>query len=138
MSIDDKAKKPMQKRPQRRSSVDGLRDILTVEGKEDGFVYRIVNDEGGRVEAFEDIGYEVVTHDVKIGKARAGRTRGEPGSTHVINVGGGKKAVLMRQAQENYDEDQTLKAQRIKRTEDIMYNRDGQDYGSITVKHKKE
>ena len=136
MSVNDgKAKSPVKKRPRRRASVDGHRNILTVEGKEDGFEYRIVNDEGDRVAAFEDMGYEVVTHDVRIGESRVGRSR-DPGSPAVVSVGGGKKAVLMRQLKENYEEDKALKAERIKRAEETMFKRDA-DYGDLKVEQRK-
>ncbi len=48
------------KRKPRRLSINGTRNVLTVSGKDPGFEYRVVNDDGDRVSQFEDMGYEVV------------------------------------------------------------------------------
>ena len=36
------------------------RNILSVKGKDPGYVYRIVNDTGDRIQMFEEAGYELV------------------------------------------------------------------------------
>ena len=96
------------------------RDILSVKGKEPGYFYRIVNDEGDRIEAFKEAGYELVAaDDVRIGDKRVNSASPE-GSHAKVSVGGGKKAFLMRIKQEWYDEDQAAKQTDINRLEQSM------------------
>lgn len=95
----------------------GLRQPLKVEGKLPGFHYRIVNDVDSRVEDYKAAGYEIVpASEVKIGENRVERTSSE-GSIARFSVGGGVKAVLMRQKQDWYDEDQKAKQDYVKQTE---------------------
>jgi hypothetical protein len=97
----------------------GYRNLLTVEGKEEDFEYRWVNDEDGRPERFEEVGYERVTHDVRVGDSVAGRAS-QLGSVVSRPVGGGKQAVLMRIPKEWYDEDQKAKQKRVEQSENAM------------------
>lgn len=95
----------------------GRRNVLKVSGQDPDFVYRIVNDEGGRVDEFLAAGYEFVEKDtVKIGDARVGNPSAE--GTHAqAHVGGGKKAFLMRIKKEWYEEDQAAKQAHVDATE---------------------
>lgn len=88
----------------------GQRNLLTVKGKDPGYSYRIVNDVDGRIAQFQEAGYEIVPREpVEVGDKRA--SAGTPvGSVAHFSVGGGQKAVLMRQRKEWYDEDQARKA----------------------------
>lgn len=117
-----------------RIPVSGSKDILTVKGRDDGFVYRWVNDEDDRLYRFERGGYDFVSHDASIG------TRGvdtSSGTSTVIskNMGKGVTAYLMRLPRELFDEDQKAKAKRIDAIEDTMKKalKDGSsgDYGSV-------
>ena len=54
------ANTPKVQRP-RRTSINGVRNVLSVTGTEPGFVYRFVNDTGDRVAQFQEAGYEIVT-----------------------------------------------------------------------------
>jgi hypothetical protein len=121
-------------RRKRRAQLNG-RNVLTVEGKEDGYVYRVVNDEGGRVERLKEIGYEVVLdREVRIGDRRVATPTAE-GSAATVHVGSGLKGVVMRQRKEYYDEDQAEKLRYVNETEASMRKqaREQADYGKLDV-----
>lgn len=101
------------KRPVRGTA--GRRDILTVEGKEPGYVYRIVNDTPGRVADLKSRGYELATGDETFSSTLDEATT--IGSVKSKHVGGGVNAVLMRIPQEWYDEDQKMKQEHIDKIE---------------------
>lgn len=87
----------------------GVRNVLTVHGKDPDFHYRLVNDVGDRVEVFKGGGYDVVpAKDVRIGDNRVNGTSPE-GSIAQASVGGGQKSILMRIPIEFYEEDQLAK-----------------------------
>lgn len=93
------------------------RNILSVEGKDPNYHYRIVNDTGDRIQAFKDAGYEtVLASDVRIGDKRINSATPE-GSVAQVSVGGGQKALLMRIPKEWYEEDQATKQTEINRLE---------------------
>jgi hypothetical protein len=123
------------KRKPRRLSINGTRNVLTVSGKEPGFEYRIVNDDGDRVSQFEDMGYEVVKDSsIKVGDRRIANPTKE-GSPIQISVGGGQKAYLMRIRKDWYDEAQEDKAKQVDEMEKGMLKdtKNSADYGSITL-----
>ena len=92
----------------RRTPV-GRRNVLTVSGKEPGYVYRVVNDMGDNVQRFLNAGYEFVdAKDVTIGDTRIGAPTAT-GSNAEAHVGGGTKAFVMRQREDFYLEDQAAK-----------------------------
>lgn len=126
-------------RPTRRIPVSGYRDILSVDGKEDGFVYRWVNDIDNRIQRFQQGGYELVDHDVEVGQ-RTVDNPGKYGSVVSKDVGKGRTAYLMRIPEEFYKEDQQAKQREVKRTEDDMKRtlnsgRDG-TYGEVKIGDK--
>jgi hypothetical protein len=95
----------------------GVRNVLTVKGKDPNYEYRIVNDTGDRVAQFLDAGYEVVNAaDVQIGDRRVNQSSGE-GSVAQTAVGGGLKGVVVRIKKEWFDEDQAAKQAQIDATE---------------------
>lgn len=103
----------------KRTPVNG-RNVLTVEGKEPGYVYRIVNDVGQRIETFKEGGYELVqAKDVKVGDRRVNNASAE-GSMAQVSVGSGQKAFVMRIPKEWYDEDQLAKNAQIDKLEQSM------------------
>ena len=120
----------------KRVPVSGRRDILTVEGKDPSYVYRWVNDVEGRIDMFKDGGYEVVTHDVKVGEKDVDSSKGT-GSVVTKNVGAGTTAVLMRIKKEWYEEDQKAKQDEVNRSEEDMRRelnkRDDGRYGSVKI-----
>lgn len=100
----------------RRTPV-GARNVLTVSGKHPDYEYRIVNDEGDRVEQFKAAGYDVVSaSDVTVGDRRINAASAE-GSAAQVSVGGGMKAVVMRIKKEWYADDQAAKIASIASTE---------------------
>ncbi len=108
------------------------RSVLSVKGKEPGFHYRIVNDQGDRVQQMLDAGYEIVEASaVQVGDKRINAVAAE-GTKAQVSVGGGTKAFVMRQKQEWYDEDQTAKQARVNQSEEAVKNLPGFT-GSVKV-----
>ena len=129
-------KEPIAKAPAgrvRRTPV-GRRNVLTVSGKEPGYVYRIVNDQGDRIQQFLQAGYEFVEQkDVQVGDTRIGNPSAT-GSNAEAMVGGGKRAYVMRIKQEWYDEDQASKQAHVDATEAATKEKalDG-NYGKLEI-----
>ena len=107
----------------------GQRNLLTVKGKDPNYSYRIVNDVDDRIAQFQEAGYEVVPRGtVEVGDKRA--NVGNPvGTAHHFSVGGGQKAVLMRQRKEWFEEDQKRKADFVNAQESTIKQKalDGND-----------
>jgi len=100
----------------RRSPV-GVRNVLTVNGKDPNFEYRVINDTGDRVQQFLDAGYEVCkASEVRVGDKRVNGTSPE-GSVAQVSVGGGQKGLVVRIKKEWYSEDQEAKLQNVDATE---------------------
>lgn len=117
----------------RRTPV-GQRNVLTVNGKEPGYVYRIVNDSGDRVQEFLDAGYEMVdANSVRVGDKRVNNASAE-GSVSQVSVGQGQKAFVMRIKKEWYDEDQAAKQAHVDRLEATIKEKalDG-TYGKLEI-----
>jgi len=124
------------KRRKRRTPVNGTRNVLNVRGKDPAFEYRIVNDTGDRIAAFEEQGWEVVTDNtIQIGERRVNNPTAK-GSVVSASVGQGMKAVLMKIPKEFYQEDQEAKAAAIAETEADIKNRARQEgfYGKLEIK----
>jgi len=121
-------------RPQRASL--GKRDRLAIKNKEEGFVYRIVNDVDDRVELLKGNGYEVCTVEQvgAIGNKRVDNTSSVGSAAH-FSVGQGTKAVVMRIPKEWYDEDQRAKQAEIDAVEATMKSdaRRAADYGKLEI-----
>jgi hypothetical protein len=116
-------------RPTRKTV--GVQNVLTVSDKDPAFHYRIVNDRGDRVQAFQDAGYEIVkASEVKIGDKRINSATPE-GTLAQVAVGGGDKAFLMKQRQEWYKEDQRNKQAAIDAREDTMKQEVAQQGGQF-------
>lgn len=92
-------------------------DILKMkeEDKRKGYRYRFVNDHEGRVQRFEDAGWDTVGGTVQTKTPQAGDPS-QMGTVVRRPVGGGRHAVLMRIEQELYDEDQKVKQDKIDKT----------------------
>lgn len=91
----------------------GTRNVLTVQGQDPDYHYRIVNDDEDRIRQFTDAGYELVQgKDVKVGDKRINAASPE-GSNAQVSVGGGKKAFVMRIKKEWYLEDQAAKQREV-------------------------
>lgn len=119
----------------RRAPINGVRNRLTVRGKEPGYQYRIVNDTDDRIKAFEEMGYEIVTdQSVSVGDKRVSDPTKE-GSPVKVSVGQGVHAYVMRQKQEWFDEDQKSKQKTVNELEASM-KRDSEKegfYGKLDV-----
>lgn len=112
----------------------GSRSVLAVTGKEPGYVYRIINDSGDRVQEFLDAGYELVEKDsIRVGDKRVNKTTPE-GSVSQVSVGQGQKAYVVKIKQEWYEEDQARKQRRVNELEDATKAKalDG-TYGKLEV-----
>lgn len=104
----------------RRTPVNS-RNILTVNGKEPGYVYRVVNDTGDRINEFLDRGYELVdAKDVRVGDKRVNAASPEGSKAQVsVNEHGGK-AFVMRIREDWYHEDQALKQAQVDELEKAL------------------
>jgi uncharacterized iron-regulated protein len=100
--------------------------------KDPNFHYRIVNDTGSRIHAFQQAGYELVTDDdIVVGESRVS-SAGELGSAKRIISNDGTTSFLMRIKKEFYDEDQKVKQDRIDELERSMKDEKSQDfYGKV-------
>lgn len=119
----------------RRNSVNGVRNVLTIQGKEPGFEYRVVNDVGDRVAQLEEIGYEIVKDDkVSVGDRRIANPT-KDGSPVKVSVGGGTQAYVMRIKSEFYEEDKVAKAKHIDNIEKgtMKEAREKADYGKVLM-----
>lgn len=119
----------------RRTRING-RNVLTVTGKEDGYVYRIVNDTGDRIASLMQDGYELVdSKSVSVGDRRIDNP-GAEGSKAQVSIGGGNKAYVMRIRQEWYDEDQKTKAEYVNELERSIKQSasTAADYGKLEIK----
>lgn len=121
-------------RMEKRVPVSGNKDILTVEGKEEGFVYRWVLKLGNRVEKFMRGGWEVVTHEVCVGDARAASPT--PLGSVVEATSGDRNLILMRIPDMYYKEDQDSKEAELRATEEAMGKDVDGGYGSIKIERK--
>ena len=110
------------------------RQVLSVKGKEPGYVYRFVNDIGDRVAQFLEQGYELVEDkDVKVGDRRIQQVKAE-GTKAQVSVGQGIKAFLMRQKDEYYKEDQAAKQARVDQLEQSTKNQaTSGTYGKLEI-----
>ena len=125
--------KPRAQRP-KRTPISG-RNVLTVQGKDPGYAYRIVNDSGDRVEMFKNAGWELVDDkDVRVGDRQVNRASAE-GSKAQVSVGGGQKAFVMRIPKDWYEEDQKAKMERVTELEQSMKKQalTSNDYGKLEI-----
>lgn len=119
-----------------RKPVSG-RHVLTVQGKDPNYEYRIVNDDEDRIARFQEGGYELVPDDaVTVGDKRVGSTSSE-GSVKQFSVGGGKKGFLMRIRKDWYDEDQKAKQDFVDQQEQTTKQKaTSGTYGSLEIGSK--
>lgn len=114
-----------------RLPITGLRNKLTVEGKEPGFHYAWIRDDFiGRAER---AWYEYVTHDVIVGDGQMTAIGGKIS----IPGGNGVTLFLMRVPEEYYQQDMDEQQKDIEAKEADMYRnlnsgKDGQ-YGKVDV-----
>lgn len=113
----DKAIAKAPERRVRRTPI-GQRNVLTVAGKEAGYQYRVVNDQGDRIQEFLDNGWELVkASSVRIGDKRLDAAKAE-GTNAMARVGKGENAYVLRLKDEYYQEDQAAKQAYVNKTEE--------------------
>jgi len=114
----------------------GTRNRFRIAQKEDGYVYRVVNDQPGRIQDLLDRGYEIVPKDkVERDGDRRVDDPSSLGSATSFGLGKGDQGVVMRQRKDWYDEDQLSKNARNDELERGMKKtaNDASDYGSFTT-----
>ena len=112
------AKKSADAKARIRTPLGAKRDILSVQNPEEGYVYRIVNDTPGRINRFKEAGYELV-EDAQLGTSHVDGNQASQGIVSKY-VGKGVTAVVMRQRDEFYKEDQAEKQRKIDELENSM------------------
>jgi hypothetical protein len=124
-------------RPTRRHS-DEPRNTLTFDNRDQNYVYRVFNDTDGRIEHFQEVGYEVVHENAQLGDSTAD-SAASVGSAVSKPVGNGVTGVLMRIKREWYDEDQARKQKRVDDSEETLRQAPKADgrYGSVKITHEK-
>lgn len=101
----------------KRTPING-RNVLTVQGKDPNYVYRIVNDVGDRIAMFKEAGYELVDDkDVKVGDRRVNSATSEGSKAQVSVDKEGTKAFVMRIPADWYKEDQEAKQAHVNELE---------------------
>lgn len=97
------------------------RNRLSVQNKEPGYQYRIVNDVDDRVSQMQEQGYELCEKAAlgAIGDKRVDNTA-SIGSIAHFSVGQGTKAIVMRIRDEWFKEDQAVKQQEVDAMEAAM------------------
>ena len=130
-------RKNLTNRPTRRHS-DEPRNTLTFDNRDPNYVYRVFNDTDGRIQHYEEVGYEVVQEAAQLGDPTAD-SAAAVGSAVSKPVGGGVTGVLMRIKKEWYDEDQARKQKRVDASEETLRQAPKADgrYGSVKITHEK-
>ncbi len=119
----------------KRTPINGVRNVLTVSGKDPNYEYRIVNDTGDRISAMQERGYEIVSDtNIKVGDRRVANPTQE-GSAVQASVGKGIKAYVMRIKKDWYTEDQAEKQNLVNESEQAMRKTAKQEgmYGKLEI-----
>lgn len=114
----------------------GTRNVLTAP-KKPGFVRRFVNDNGDRIQAFGDAGWNVADDVSKVGDDKVGKAS-PMGSQANPHVGGGQRAILMEIPEELYQADRAESQAKIAQVENELRRNtqaDGgkESYGKVTI-----
>lgn len=121
----------------------GSRDKLVVKGLPDDKVGRWVNDidDGSRIQAFLEAGYQfVTTKGLFIGDRSVETGTRDTGSIRTMNVGQGVTAYLMAIDKDWYQEDRDRKHADIRETERSMFENDIKPedrYGNVNINFNK-
>lgn len=117
----------------KRVPINGYRNVLSLEGQEPGWHYAFIRDD--LVPRFESADYQFVTHDVVIGD-RLINAASQVGSHISIPGGNGRVLYLMRQREEDYNEDMAAYHQQIDDDELAMFGNLTKEvgrYGTVTA-----
>lgn len=112
------AKKSADAKERIRVPIGAKRDVLTVQNPEEGYVYRIVNDNPGRIDRFKQAGYELV-EGATLGTSHVDGNQSGQGVVSK-DVGKNVTAFVMRQREDWYNEDQSVKQRKIDEAEEGM------------------
>ena len=97
----------------------GQRNRLSFKNQDPNYVYRVINDQGDRLEEALEGGYEFVIEDAKLGDARAAEG-GKIDSRVSKPVGNGIRGYLMRIRRDLYESDQAVKMGKIAEIEKAL------------------
>jgi hypothetical protein len=131
MNKDTIAKAPQ--RRAKRTSI-GVRNVLTVSGKDPNYEYRIVNDTSDRVLRLGDQDWDICdASELQVGDRRIGNPK-STSSQAEVSVGGGIKAFVMKKRKDWHEEDQAAKQEYVNRTEEATKQQalDG-NYGKLDL-----
>jgi len=134
----------------RRVPVSGMRDIMTVLNKEEGYEYRWVtdvDDGGSRIYKYKRGGWEMsplqtTEGEIIVGEEAVFRTEAKEDVIR-LHAGGGQFCYLMRIKKEWYDEDQKAKADAIDEMEASITQTGSStgenfgQYGEVRIDNKK-
>lgn len=115
----------------------GMRNKLTVDGKDPNFVYRIVNDAPGRIDDFKDAGWEICSaSEVRVGDRRVNETTPEGALAEVnVNSGDGARAYVMKVKREWAEEDLAERERiNVQAEEALRPNASNGHYGKLETK----
>ena len=116
-----------------RTSTNGRNDVLSVEGKDKNYEYRIVNDTPGRVAQMESRDWEIAEGDEKL-ISTFDNSSDDSGSVKRKHVGDGTNAVLMRIPKKYFEEDKAEKAKHADRLEKSTQTNNMQNgYGKVDI-----
>jgi hypothetical protein len=149
MPAKKQAQRESENKP-KRVPVGGFHDLLHVEGKEPGYVYRWVldkNEAGSRILKFKRGGWDFARIDDRgveeglvVGQENV-YSSDQDGSIVRVPSGNADYSYLMRIKEEWYDEDQVAKQEKIDAVEDAIRRTgasDGEDfgqYGEVKISH---
>lgn len=111
------AEKRILKRAAKRTPL-AERNLIKAESKK-GFIRRWVNDTPGRVQDMVNAGYDLVPSDESKMKQDASLSL-DDGTWKTRSMGGGHKAFLMEVPEEIFFEDQRLKEEKVRGTENSL------------------
>ena len=150
MAIDNRAHNRQNDNKPMRVPVSGMRDIMTVLNKEEGYEYRWVTDideKGSRIYKYKRGGWEMSPlinseGEIIVGEEAVFRTENKEDIIR-LHVGAGQFSYLMRIKKEYYDEDQRAKAAEIDEVEATIAGTGSStgenfgQYGSVKIgKHR--
>lgn len=124
-----------EKRPP-RIPMSGNRDILTVHGKEKGYVYRWFENSPARIAAAQAAWWDHVRHPITVGTQTV-NTSNDSNSTTVFKYKSGEELVLLRIPEKYYKEDQAAKQKVVNDKEAAMKRnlnkKEDGVYGEVTI-----
>lgn len=136
--LEDRPSQTNRSERPKRNPINGHRDILNVQGQEEGYHYCWVNED--KVSRYEQAWYEFVTHDVVVGDRKV-NAAAQVGGKVSMSVGNNLTAYLMRVPQEYYDEDRAAEQLDLDEKEASMrasLNSGGDGrYGKVEISQNK-